>query len=129
MANSLKRTAGETIRRSMRDNGVTQSCGITEAAADMRDSVQVDRTGLMNSLTQIVQGNSANPVNALLDLIGFRLIRKNAAQRELDGLLAMDAIEADGTGSWSASTCCRRKSAACARCWSCCRPRPTGSAP
>lgn len=33
MANSLKRTAGETIRRSMRDNGVTQSCGITEAVA------------------------------------------------------------------------------------------------
>ena len=33
MAKSLKRTAGETIRRSMRDNGVTQSCGITEAVA------------------------------------------------------------------------------------------------
>ena len=105
MANSLKRTAEETIRQSMRENGVTQSYGITEAVADMMDSVQVDRTGLMNSLTQIVQGNSANPLNALLDLFGFRLIRKNAAQRELDGLLAMDAIETGGTGSLMSYLC------------------------
>ena len=98
MANTLKQTAEEIVRQSMRDQGITQRFDMADGISGIMEGVTVDRKNLQDCLSRILQGNTVNPINALLRLFGFRLVSNNGAQKELDSLLSLSSIEAEDSG-------------------------------
>ena len=95
MANMLKQTTEEIMRQSLRDKDIILHSGVAEEVSEIMEGVTLDRAGLQSGLTQILQGTKGNPLNAILNLIGFKLVSTSIARRELDELLEDAMVETE----------------------------------
>lgn len=94
----MRQRTDDIIRAALRDSGLTRGSQAVYPAADAAASVVVDRAQLAARITAVLEEKTSNPVNALLGLMGLRLVnRKNAALRAeaadsdtLSTLLAVD---------------------------------------
>lgn len=88
---NVRDAAVEIVRGTLREKGMTGNTEVLRAIPDAVGSVKVDESGLQKVLERILE--SRNPLNALLGVLGFRLVNT----RRLSGHSGV-GLEASGQG-------------------------------
>ncbi|MBR5110040.1 MAG: hypothetical protein IK099_07580 [Clostridia bacterium] len=78
---------------------MTKSFGVSACVSNALASVTVDRDYLAQRIAQILDGNHANPINALLGIFGLKIVSKNGAMQELDSLMNENLVVEADTGT------------------------------
>lgn len=84
---NMRETASEIVRGALREKGVLGNTEVLQAIPDVVGSVKINEAGLRKVLERILE--SRNPLNALLGVLGFRLVNtRRLGEREGIGLEA-----------------------------------------
>ena len=78
--------AAEAAREAIRQSGITQTTGAVNRIPDLLEAVEFDSDYMRQRVEEILNRKTGNPVNALLRLMGLRIIstRKMAETLEPD---------------------------------------------
>lgn len=100
MNQNLKERAAEAVREVLRDGRVFQGKEILELVPDLVSSVRVSQSAVQKAIVDVLKDNSRNPLNSVLSLLGFQLVRISKLEgggtsvvstgRSLDNMLEAD---------------------------------------
>ncbi len=74
----MNKKALNILREEKRSNNVIATADALDQVASVLDTVEVDRKYMENCIRQALRTASDNPLNAILGLIGLKMIRKDA---------------------------------------------------
>ena len=95
----LKAQAEEIVRQAVRQEGIVQTAEVMDCVPDLVGAVEFDLVQLQNIVIAELNKKSGNPLNALLGLLGLRIISTKDPLKTL-GLEDEDAaLVSDGGGS------------------------------
>lgn len=98
----LTREAAELVRKLVREGGVIGSAEVLDCVPELMSSVVMDRVYIKNSIQQVLNRTTANPINALLKLVGLRIVRTSSEADNLSGVLAAEPqveVRVSGAGN------------------------------
>lgn len=80
---SMKQKATEITREASRQNGLSQTIDILGHLPELIESVEIDSEYLRKRVENELNRKTGNPLNALLGLMGLRIVNTHEAAREL----------------------------------------------
>lgn len=80
---SMKQKATEIARESARQSGITQTTEIMGYVPELIESVEIDSEYMRKKVENELNKKTGNPVNALLRLMGLRIVSTRKATEEL----------------------------------------------
>jgi len=95
----MNQMALDIVREEKRGSGIVSTAGVMDQVASVLTAVEVDRKYMKSCVGKALSSVSGNPLNAILGLVGLKVIRKDAdikifegesAGNELDSMLRID---------------------------------------
>lgn len=95
----MNQRASDIVREEKRSNGIVSTAGVMDRVASVLDAIEVDRKYMKACIGKALNSVSGNPLNAILGLVGLKVIRKDAdikifekenSNNELDSMLKID---------------------------------------
>lgn len=93
---TVKEVAADVSRNVLRKGYALQNTDIFDLVPDIADSVKIDESAVRRAVMGGQRGNSFNPLNALLGLLGFQLVRKRKSKGEYEDILVSTGMASSG---------------------------------
>lgn len=79
----MKQKATDIVREAARKKGISQTGGVMGCVPELMEAVEIDSEYIRNRVETELNKKTGNPVNALLRLLGLRIVNTRKATEEL----------------------------------------------